>query len=239
MAKPALLHPRDGLRGIEGDIMRYKKAVRLGVFVVCLGTSAALVGAATGATGAFFSDTKSGVFTGTVGSIKIEGHGGSGHDSLDFNFDKLLPGELQNDVATFTNTGANAEDVWLVFPNVDALHAINDLGRYGEVHIKANADEVFHSKNLNDQFPKCLTPDAADLSNVCPLPRAVKLFGSVAPAGTGTFTFSFALGTLWTSQLPAPLVLPFNCYPVTSPIPTCANNGLPYQLVATQVGQLP
>ncbi len=226
-----------GLRGIEGDIMRYKKAVRLGVFVVCLGTSAALVGAATGATGAFFSDTKSGVLTGTIGSIKIEGRGGGGHDSLDFNFDNMLPGELKNDVATFTNTGANAEDVWLVFPNVDALHALNDLGGFGEVHIKANADEVFHSKNLNDHFP-CVTPDGVFPENVCPLPHAVKLFGSVGPGGTGSFTFSFAYSGRLSTQVPDGFVGHFNCFPVTSPV-TCTNNGLPYQLVATQVGQVP
>ncbi len=58
-----------------------------------------------------------------------------------------VSGELQDDVATFTNTGANAEDVWLVFPNVDALHALNDLGGYGEVHIKANANMFTSTKS--------------------------------------------------------------------------------------------
>lgn len=212
--------------------MHLHKRARVGAFVVCLGLSIGMVAVASGATGAYFSDARSGEFSGTIGSIKILGGGGSGTDHLDFHFDNMLPGERQTATGTFENTGANAQDVWLVFPNADALHALNNLGTYGEVHIAANGTEVFGSMNLNDGYP-CGTPGNPGYPTLCAVPRAVKLFSNVAPGGAGQFSFSFNYGT----KLSNPLAYgqPWNAYPLGAP--TAA--GLPYQLVATQVGIAP
>ena len=219
--------------------MGKRKIARIGAFALCLAASGGLIAAATGATGAYFSDAKPGTLTGTIGSIKIQGSGGSGA-GLDFHFDNMLPGVPQAAVASFSNTGANAEDVWLVFPNADALHALNNLGTYGEIHILANADHKFDSNNLNDGFP-CGTPGDAgppQVPTLCALPRAVKLFSNVAPGGAGSFSFSFNYGSKL--QNPAAYGASWNPYPLghtgigTSPAPD--GYGLPYQLVATQVG---
>lgn len=215
--------------------MRWSRPARIAGFAVCLGVSGVLVGTATGATGAFFTDSESGTYGGNIGSIEINGYGGGGADGLDINFDRLLPGEPQTLTLSFQNTGANNQDVWLVFPNADALHSLNDLGRYGEVHIKANSDPVFDSANLNDdqENHSCgpLSP-----AGCWPVPNMVKLFSNVAPGGSGQFSFTFgytaynggisseaAEGTAW------------NAYPLHAP--TAA--GLPFKLVATQVGRTP
>lgn len=194
-------------------------------FTVAVGASAALVGTAASSTGAYFSDSRSGGVTGSIGSIKVVTSGGSGTDGLDFNFANMLPGEAQTANVAYQNTGHNKQDVWLVFPNADALHAINDLGSFGEVHITSNGHEVFGSTNLND-----------NTSGTCPgcpaLPAAIKLAENVTPGSVGHFTFSFNYG----ADLKSPLAdgVPFNCYPVTPA--ACAHNGLPYQVVATQHG---
>lgn len=211
--------------------MRLNKHVRVAAFIGCLGLSAGLVAVATGSTGAYFSDAKSGTFTGVIGSIQIEGGGGTGGNNLDFQFDRMLPGVQQTAALTFRNIGQNAQDVWLVFPNVDALHALNNLGSYGEAHIAANGTEVFGSANLNDGYA-CGTLSAG-YPTICPLPRAVKLFSNVAPLGAGSFSFSFNYGVKLAN--PSSYGHPWNGYPVGAP--TAA--GLPYQLVGTQVGVAP
>jgi hypothetical protein len=198
--------------------MRLTKLTRVGVFVVCLGVSGGLVAAASGATGAYFSDSDAGRFSGTLGSIKIDGTGGTGVDGLDFSFDRILPGETRTATATFTNTGLSPQDVWITFPNTPTFQGLNQLGTYGKVEIKANNDVAFFSANLNNNFP-CGTPGIPPAPTLCALPSKVKLFGNVAPGGTGTFSFSFTLGSAFTTQ--------------PDPIPVVP--GLDFLLVGTQV----
>jgi hypothetical protein len=202
--------------------MKYKKTIRFGAFAVCLGASAAFVGAATGATGAFFSDTKSGHFSGTIGSIKLEGHDGTGGDSLDFNFDHLLPGDRQTLTGRVTNTGTGHEDVYMKFPDAAALHGLNTLGGFGEVHIAAGGVEKFASANLTDLFP-CVTPNAVFPANACPVPSQLLLFSDLAPGVTVSFSFAFTIGTRASDQTQW----------------TGTFGPLAYQMIATQVGQTP
>ena len=117
------------------------KAGRFGAFIATLGMSAGLIGTAVHATGAYFSDSKSGAVAGTIGSIKVSTSGGTGTDGLNFNFANMLPGTPQTATFSYQNTGANAEDVWLVFNDAAALHAINVLGTYGEAHVASNGTE--------------------------------------------------------------------------------------------------
>jgi len=69
-----------------------------------MGASLLLMGAlvvmATGATGAYFSESKQGEISGTTGSIHVHTSGGSGPNGLLFNFKNLLPGDTnaQQDV---------------------------------------------------------------------------------------------------------------------------------------------
>lgn len=203
--------------------MRKTTVARLAGFIGAVGATTALVAAATGSTGAYFSDSRSGTYSGTIGSIKVTTSGGSGTDGLDFSFTNMLPGELQTKTASYLNTGANSEDVWLVFPNDTALNAIDDLGTYGEAHIASNGTEIFASQNLNNH-PTC--PPGAGPAPVCnALPKQIKLADNVAPGFGGTFSFSFAYGAKLKD--PAAEGQPFN------------GIGLPYQIVATQHGITP
>jgi len=199
----------------------------------------AVLVAAVGISGAYFSDSKSGAITGTNGSIKVTGSGGGGLDNLDLAFSNLLPGEPQSVTAGYQNTGTSPEDVWIVFPNVDALHALNNLGSYGSVSIVDAAGGVnWSSTNLNDNPAYSAgQPDDVNSGNgaIYPLPKKMLLQSNVAANASGSMTFTFAyaskLGTASNSSGGGV----WNYYPLG----TTTNNGLPYKIVATQVGQQP
>jgi hypothetical protein len=198
-------------------------------FIGAVGVSAALVGFAATGTGAYFSDSRSGAVTGSTGSIKVVTGGGGGTDGLNFRFNDMLPGEPQTATATYLNSGHNRQDVYLVFPNTDALHALNNLGRYGQAHVASNGTEIFASTNLNDDGTSC--PPAGTDCN--PLPGQIKLADNVASGDGGSVSFTFAYGP----KLKGNTVGPFNCYPLGDL--SCPVNGLPFQIVATQHGIAP
>ncbi|WP_104132153.1 hypothetical protein [Cryobacterium sp. M91] len=192
--------------------------------------------AALGPTGAYFSDTEQGSIDGTKGSIKI-----AGVDSLDLHFTNMLPGEKQTVSERYVNNGLSPQDVWVVFNNAEALHALNDEGTFMEFHLSANGTALFDSANLNDNgdgVPGCAGFDPA---GCWPLKRAYKLQENLAPGSIGKVSFSAMIAAKAVDQsevgggdwLPYP-VKQQNGAPVT---PTDA--GLPYQIVATQVGQEP
>jgi len=208
--------------------MLKSKSGRLAAFLATVGLSVGLVGVAASTTGAYFSDTRSGSVSGTIGSIKVATSGGTGTDGLGFSFTNMLPGEPQTVTGSYQNSGANVEDVWLVFNNVDALHAINDLGTYGQAHLLSNGTEVFGSNNLNDNVTSCVPGTGTPACNA--VPQKLKLADSLAPGGVGTFGFTFNYGPKLKGNTGAGA--PFNCYPLGG----CANNGLPYKIVATQHG---
>ena len=126
----------------------------------------------------------------------------------------------------------------MVFNNADALHALNDLGEYGEFHIASNNTEIFASKNLNDDADG--TPLCGPISEAgCwPVPNKIKVGSKVAPGGIGSVSFTFG----YSSKLKGQSEVgggSWNSYPVktvANPEPYVAGTGLPYQLVATQVG---
>jgi hypothetical protein len=199
--------------------MNKSKTVRISAFIGALGASAALIGAAVSGTGAYFQGTTDQAhITGTMGTIKIEGVGG-----LDVVFDKMLPGEAQNKTVEYRSTGANDEDVWLVFTNPAQVGdgsgnvGINQLGTFGEIHISSNGVEKFASANLNDRYP-CGTPGNTGVPTVCPLPTKIKLADNVHPDQHGVFNFSFKPSEKFKSNQGLPVL------------------GLDYKLVATQHG---
>ena len=219
---------------------------RLSVVGILVSAAVGLA-AFTNTTGAFFSDSKSGTITGTIGSIRITGSGGSGANGLDLAYTNMLPGEPQTATAQFTNSGSNAEDVWIVFPNATALSALNNLGNYGDIQVNANSTDMFDSQNLNDNTISC-PPGSSDPGhlphpqNPCKaLPSKIKLFSSVSPGGSGSVSVIFNYVSYLSTQ--SPLFTVFNTYPVPGQVTTNPSDGsgagLPYQLVATQIGQTP
>lgn len=242
--------------------------------VLALTASIALLGGtafvASGSTGAYFSDTHTGNVGGTVGSILL-----APDSSTSIAFSNLLPGTAQTLTVSYHNSGTSNEDVYLTFPNVTALSALNNLGRYGSVIVAANGTwspnaPVFTSYNLDDNSTRCggfssLNQDPTNASTPCwPLAGPIKIASDVPPTGGGNFTFTFEYAPALTGNGPA--------YWNTFPLPgynndgldyagcvaatdasgnLCTNNqftintndgsghGLPYDLVATQVGVTP
>ncbi len=137
--------------------MNYKKLAALGASLAVAG---GMIVSASGATGAYFSQTKSGAITGTVGNVAVSTSGGTGDDHLTFAWTNMLPGVPNSVTVNYTNTGTATEDIYLQFPNLTALSALNDLGTYGAASIStagygtANGT-IFSSTNLRDER----TPD--------------------------------------------------------------------------------
>lgn len=224
-----------------------RKKMIVGAGGVAVALSLAL--AALGPTGAYFSDTAQGKMTGSLGSIKVTGSGGVGAENLDLNFTNLLPGApLQTKTVGYENTGLSNQDVWVVFNDAAALHALNDLGRFGAFNVSSNGASRFNSLNLRDEVTEshgCGDYVDDGVGVLCnPLPEQVQIGWNVAPnpadAADGTVTFGFAYpenngngalnndsnvdgGGVWNNY----------------PLGTAENGGLPYQIVATQVGQAP
>jgi hypothetical protein len=194
-------------------------------FLGTVAVTGGLLASAVVGTGAYFQDTKANNhITGTMGSIQIQGHDGSGANSLDAVFTNMLPGETQSTTLRYSNTGVNDQDVWLVFKGTDlgtgdGKTGINSLGTYGEVHVASNGGEKFASQNLNDNNTTC--PAGTGSPACMPLPSKIKLADALEPGHTGDFSFSFKPSQKFKSVQLAQLL------------------NLGYDLVATQVGVQP
>jgi hypothetical protein len=232
------------------------KVIALTASVLLLGGTAFI---ASGATGAYFSDSVSGGVSGTVGSIDL-----AADSPLGINFANLLPGVPSTVQVNFHNSGTSPEDVYLTFPNATALSALNNLGRYGSVTVGANGQgslgTVFTSYNLNDNGTTCgpfsNSPATGPTSGCWPVPGQIQLASNVQPGSNEDFTFTFEYATALTGNGPAT----WNTYPASAQSYSqcvaaagsgCDNDqftvnpsdgtgsGLPYDLVATQVGITP
>lgn len=232
-----------------------RRMVGVGITLVA---TVGLAVAASGVTSAYFSDINSGTVTGTVGYVKISTAGGNGPDGLDLKFNNLMPGEPQTVTFDYKNIGSGAQDLWLSFPNVPALHALNNLGSFGYLKIvDSSAGIVFESDNLQDgrtvpapgnscgAYPVGFGPGLCN-----PLPPQLKVRNSMAVGAEGTVSITFSYSSTLGDSLPGfnggPG--PWNTYPANllpggeAFGPDAAGppgNGLPYNVVATQVGQTP
>jgi hypothetical protein len=215
--------------------------------VGALGAAAVALVASTTVTGAYFSDAAPGTISGTVGTVKLT------TTDTTFAWENMLPGEPKTATVGFTNAGTGPQDFYLVFPNGPALHALNNLGSYGEVHVTGGPTgtigSLFDSANLQDGRTRESGISSCgdfDPSGCWPLPAKIKLASGVAVQGTGslTFTFNYA-GKLGTSSTPrASGGGVFNTYPLASQAYGAdaagpAGAGLPFEVVAVQVGQQP
>lgn len=182
------------------------KLIGLLVAVVLVG---ALVAVAARATSAYFTDSKSGTITGTIGDIKITTTGGTvaGGDGINFFWDEMLPGVVYTAPINVQNTStSNSEDLWIHFYNLTALSALNQLGRYGAVTIDVGGTPVFQSNNLNDN-----TVRGGTIGNGGALPEWVQLALNVGPTASRVVTFKFAYASKMTQPEPGAV---FNQYPV-------------------------
>jgi hypothetical protein len=222
--------------------MSLNKSTKIKIFGVTASAAVVLglAAVASGATGAYFSDSKNGTVSGTVGTVKVITGGGTGTNSSDLAFNNLLPGEPQTVTVGFQNTGTGPEDIWVVFQNPTALSALNNLGTYGELHIASSGTQRFDSNNLNDHA-SCPPGQSSPTQGPCAaLPSKILLqsaLGSGAAADV-SFKFNYA-GKLSNAANVSGGV--WNAYPAPgqSTVDGTSGSGLPYQIVATQVGQVP
>jgi hypothetical protein len=140
--------------------------LRLAGFVAAVGATALLVGAASGTTGAYFTDSHDGTVQGTSGHLKLNLSDAS---QLSMNFTDLVPGQDQTKHVVFTTDSSSTvtEDVWVVFPTTTPAQQLayaqfsgakgefgytdGGLGRYGHVQIGATTgsyNRAFVSYNL-------------------------------------------------------------------------------------------
>jgi hypothetical protein len=229
--------------------MKIKGAAIVGTVALLGGTAFV----ASGSTGAYFSDTHTGAISGTIGSIRITPSGGTistDGSFMDLAFSNMLPGDPQTVTVNYQNTGANAEDVYAVFPNATALSALNNLGSYGTLHLSSAGNgavgDVFDSANLNDNTTSCGPAGSTSVAHPIPcepLPNQVLIASNVGPGGTGSFSFTFNYASKLSTQASLGTTASWNAYPVAGQTTTNSadgsGNGLPYEIVATQTGITP
>jgi hypothetical protein len=234
---------------------RLRKALTAGALGAA---SVALIAAATGTTGAYFSDAQGGTITGAVGSVHLA------TSNTTFSWTNMMPGEPKSASVDFQNTGTGNQDFYIVFNNVPALHALNNLGSYGEVHVvDGNGNHLFDSANLQDGRHQ--VSGGTNGVNTCgtfsdtgcwPLPTELKIASNVAPTAWNSVSFSFNYAGKLGDANPTKGVPAssgggtFNQYPLagndifagsagTADGAAPAGAGLPFQVVAVQVGQKP
>lgn len=229
-----------------------RRMVGVGITLVA---TVGLAVAASGVTSAYFSDTNSGKVTGTVGFVQVQTGGGGGGDNLDLNFVNLMPGEPQSRTFDYKNIGSGPQDIWITFPSQQALHALNNLGQYGSFTITdSSTGVVFTSSNLNDNRPPASGGCGPfDPSGCWPMLNAYKVRSNLPVGGEGTVTLTFSYSSAYSLKPPPAGLdgtglyygnqLNWNYYPIPGSTGGDAggpvSNGLPYNVVATQVGQTP
>jgi hypothetical protein len=220
---------------------------------------AGLVAVASGATGAYFSDTRSGNISGTIGDIAVTTSGGivgNADDGINFQWNNMVPGVQYSATVTYQNTGHSVQDVWLVFNNKTALSRFNSIGAFGAARVTSSDGAYFYSNNLNDHKVDQggTTPPRGTVKM---LPATIKLASNVGPTASGTMTFTFAYASGMVHPEAGNV---FNKYPLETPGSAAgagwpddgnqasydqnyanpavdgSGSGLPFEIVATQPG---
>ena len=159
---------------------------RLGGFAAALAASAGLVAAASGTTGAYFTDTHPGSFAANSGHLKLiitsvsGGVTASGPDSLVLNFKDLYPTDYRTEKINYkTDSSIGNEDLWLVFPGAygtasqeqqdvfqmftgpSSSYNGGGLGRFGHFAVSDSHSGLdFSSYNLSSGYSSDCTPTA-------------------------------------------------------------------------------
>ncbi len=237
--------------------MRKSLKMKVGAVGATFAMAGALAVVASGTTGAFFSEAQAGSVNGSVGSVHLS------TTNRTFAWTNMMPGEKHTAAIDFVNTGTGSQDFYIAFPNRPALHAFNQLGSYGEVHLTGGKTgaivPLFDSMNLQDGRHAANGHNEAGYDSCggfaptgCwPLPVNLKIASNVGVGSGGSVSFGFnyagrlgdTTGAVRHSGGPGA----FNTYPLTAlsdsndPLDTVGANGtgLPFEVVAVQVGQTP
>lgn len=203
------------------------KIPRFFSFIALVAAMVALVGATVVTTGAYFTDSHPGQYTGTFGSVavSVDGHG-TGTDNLQLDWPNMLPGVWNTSTISVTNTGTTNESIWLVFDNANLeWSSINTLGSYGEWDVNG-----VHYANLNNRYAQGTSTtgqlDCAgtQIPNIGYLPH-VNGLGTLSAGASYNFSVQFRFSACISNSL----------YEGQSAFA----NPLKFAIVATQSGILP
>ncbi len=214
--------------------------LKMGGFVGTIGAGAALVAAAAGGTGAWFTDSQNGNLSASTGSIQITA------SDTTVSFAGLMPGENRSKTIDYTvNTSSGQGDVWLTFDTSSVKYlqftgnknnptfTDGGMGRYGHFAVANNGSTLFSSYNLaneSDGVSGCananghgsgpMATSVSDTPPYCGVPGAIKIASGLANGQGGHLKLTFGVTGRWTGQN-APAV------------------DVPFKVVVTQAGHKP
>ncbi len=151
--------------------------------------------AAIGTSSAYFSET-----AGTAGVSQVVVEEGSidvTTDAPTLDYSNLLPGEEVTKEFAVTNTGENAQDLYITFTDPAALAELNAALEHSSMWIEVNGEQVF-------------TSDSDE--GAAALPSEVLLQDGLAAGETVTVTVGFMVDAGYTAQTPGenPITLPYS-----------------------------
>ena len=221
--------------------MSKRAIVKFGGFIATVGAAAALVAAAAGGTGAWFTDTHNGSLSATSGHLRLN------TTDTTLSFADLMPGESKTRTIDYNVDASGKSDVWLVLdkndPGVKAFTGSKDggapggLGRYGHFEVWNNGTELFVSSNLQDKGNEgvgdaCgvdadghggstqVATSSSDLLPYCGVPYAIKVGSNLDSGQSGTMSIVFGITGRATGQ-------------------NATWASVPFKVVATQAGHRP
>lgn len=238
------------------------KAWRLGGFVAALAASAGLVAAASGATGAYFTDVHPGSLSANSGHLKLNitsvsgGADASGTDGLVLNFKDLYPTDYRTEEINYaTDSSIGNEDIWLVFPGgVSGASALQSnifamftgpkssyngggLGRFGHFAVAdSHSGTVFSSFNLSSGYSSDCVPNA-DGHAIAPMGSATDNTGAQPCAVPAMIKLASNLSTGATGTVS--LTFGLTQRQTQQNQQEFGGYGVDFQIVATQPGVTP
>lgn len=216
---------------------------KIGGFIGTVAAGAALVAAAAGGTGAYFTDSKAGSMSATTGQLKLN------TTDTNLSFKDLVPGTNQTKDIDYNVATTGPSDVWLVFDPSDVaylkftgakgnpLHLGGGMGRFGHFAVSNDSSgPLFQSYNLahvpSGEVGGCAVNaighggsgqrpvDRADTPPQCGVPSAILIASNLTNGQGGTAHLTFGVTGRWTAQ-------------------SATLTPVPFKLVATQAGHRP
>ena len=216
---------------------------KIGGFIGTVAAGAALVAAAAGGTGAYFTDSKDGTISATTGKLKLNTPRGA-----NLSFTDLVPGTSKTKDISYNVETTDPSDVWLVFDPADVaylkftgasqnpLYTPGGLGRFGHFAVSNDSGgPLFQSYNLahvasggcavdgNGRGGSNQQSTSREIEGAppqCGVPSAILIASNLTNGQGGTVNLTFGVTGRWKDQ-------------------SVTLTPVPFKLVATQAGHRP
>lgn len=216
---------------------------KIGGFIGTVAAGAALVAAAAGGTGAYFTDSEPGSMSATTGQLKLN------TTDTNLSFNDLVPGTNKTRDIGYNVETTGPSDVWLVFDPADvaylkftgakgnASYPGGGMGRFGHFAVSNDSGgPLFQSYNLahvpSGEAGGCAVNvnghggsgqqpiNRDDTPPQCGVPSAILIASNLTSGQGGTAHLTFGVTGRWTAQ-------------------NATLTPVPFTLVATQAGHRP